>query len=331
MYRRGALALALLALVAAAQPRIRRSRIAFLLAEPKPLTEDEVAAATERAFSVTRVPKEQLDPANKETYAIGQGKGRWSVRVGTRVFTMRCVDERVLDEDFALEKSPEVVQAMAAHRGFMEFYGADLSLPPTGKARTRSDYEIEKRKWEALCYERDIAYMDALCRLAVEFADRKPTAIYVANTNALFVADETSLGWMKMPRAYGRLSSGIGVVLYCHSGDREMEAASRKAKGNWGRFAGSFGRKEGEGHRVLVNMTELDRSEPVWVLVKEIKGDQISGTILKEPLTLNAEKGDEAKCLRRDLVDLAFEKDGETFGDYTLEVKRARGKIAQDR
>jgi uncharacterized protein YegJ (DUF2314 family) len=280
----------------------------------------------------------ELTP-DRRTFTAGPFERGFEVCLKGRGFYVDTRDRAAFDEVFSSRQPVAVREALRSHRASIEIRAFRLELPVRADVKIDQTYR-QRQRAEQVARKRNLlacrSIDEDLCRLAAQFFEPRPVCIYVHRENCLYSTDGTTYGQLVLPTPPEpidvetfeyrdlkpdpilRLTCPGGPVVEPVAGDARMDAAHRKARADWLRFVAAFGRREGEGYRVLVELKEAGRTELVWIDVSKAEGARVSGFLLSDCLTLRRVEGDGIVAEKSQVRDWVFTEKGKTEGGFVL-------------
>jgi LPXTG-motif cell wall-anchored protein len=113
--------------------------------------------------------------------------------------------------------------------------------------------------------------------------------------------------------------------------DPDILAAAEEARRRFPEFLAAWSQQataKGEQHfAVKAPFTEDDNTEHMWVTVKRIDGDRLTGVLDSDPRTVSFKSGAVVTVLRKDIEDWVYMKDGKPVGMLSVNIvaERMRG------
>lgn len=112
-------------------------------------------------------------------------------------------------------------------------------------------------------------------------------------------------------------------------GELIMLAAKQKAQKSWDAFEDAYQSKIGDAYRVRVPASQGKVRENVWLEVTSIDGDDVTGTIVSNPLKLKTLKAKDSLTVpKKDVGDWFYERGQQSLGGFTFQNQAAAAAAA---
>lgn len=282
--------------------------LVLLLADPLELDDEGLARKVEKAFDLT------LDPEDEDADAFVLSKAlpphvekaaSFLVKLPERAFLVHAhARPYVKDpEEFARSIADgRLRKVMARHRAWL---AVDLLGEPPGPEDNARAYA-------------------AMGRLTAEFSHPTVLGIYSTQYERL---NEWEPGIAEKLRGENPLEifgePTFAPVYHVARDDPRMAAAVKEARESFPEFASAFaGRSDPEQPFIIkARFQEGEKVEYMWVLVTEIRGQEIRGTLENIPNELvGPKKGDVVRVPVAELNDWVYARDDQERGGFTLKV-----------